>query len=64
MASQKLVVVMHTCILSAQVVEAGGSEVQSHPQLHSEFEVSLPYMRSQVRVLFQRLSGIIINVVF
>lgn len=37
---------MHACNLSTLEVEAEKSEVQDHPQLHSEFKASLGYMRS------------------
>lgn len=36
----------HACNLSPGEVEAGGSGVQSQPQLHSESEVSLDSMRA------------------
>lgn len=36
---------MHVCYPNTPEVEAGGSEVQDHPQLHSHLEASLGYMR-------------------
>lgn len=36
---------VHACDPSIQEVEAGGSGVQDHPQLHSEFKASLAYVR-------------------
>lgn len=41
-----LSVMMHACNLSTLEVEAEKSEVQDHPQLHSEFKASLGYMKS------------------
>lgn len=38
-------VAVHTCNPSMWKVEAAGSEVLGYPQLHTEFEVSLDYMR-------------------
>lgn len=35
----------HTCDIRIQEVEAGGPEVQSHPQLRSQLEASLGSMR-------------------
>jgi hypothetical protein len=37
---------MHICEPSTWEVEAGGSEVRGYPQLHSEFEASLGYIRA------------------
>lgn len=37
----------HARNFSPREVEAGGPGVQSHPQLHSEFEVSLDSMRAR-----------------
>lgn len=37
--------VEHTCNPRTGEVEAAGSEVQGHPQLQNEFEVSLGYVR-------------------
>jgi hypothetical protein len=37
---------VHTCNSSAEEVGAGRSEVQGHPWLYGEFEVSLGYMKS------------------
>jgi hypothetical protein len=34
---------MHIGNLSTQEVEVGGSEVQSHPQLHRKFKASVNY---------------------
>lgn len=36
---------VHICNQNTWEVEAGGSEVQGHPWLHSEFEASLGYVR-------------------
>ena len=36
---------VHTCNPSIREVDTGGSEVQGHSQLHSEFKVSLGYMK-------------------
>lgn len=44
-ALYKLDVIVHVCNLSTQKVEAGGSRVQGHFQLHSELEDSLGYLR-------------------
>ena len=47
MALHKPDVVVHTCNPRAlEVVEAGGSEVQGHTQLHRKFEATMGYMRS------------------
>ena len=40
---------MHICKPSTWEVEAGGSEVRGHPQLHSEFEASLGYIRASLK---------------
>lgn len=32
-------------------VEAGGSQVQGHPQLHNEFEASLAYLKTKHKAL-------------
>jgi hypothetical protein len=37
------------CNLSTQEAEAGGSGVQGQPQLHSEFEDGLEYIRSYIQ---------------
>lgn len=37
--------VVYACNLRTGEVQAGGSEVSSYPQLHSEFRASLDYMR-------------------
>lgn len=37
--------VAHTCNLSTGKPEAGGSQVQSQPELHSEFEASLDFKK-------------------
>lgn len=44
-ALQKLGVGIHVSNPSTQEVRTGGSEVEGRPQLHSEFENSLNYMR-------------------
>lgn len=36
---------VHVCHPNTQEAEAEGSEVQGQPWLHSEFEVTLGYMR-------------------
>ena len=36
---------VHTCNRSIRDVDIGGSGVQGHSQLHSEFKVSLGYMK-------------------
>lgn len=41
----QLCVVAHVCFPSAQEVEAGGSGIRGHPQLHSVFEAGQGYMR-------------------
>lgn len=41
-----VVVVVHPCNTCTPEAEAGGSEVQSQPWLHSESEASLGYVRS------------------
>lgn len=41
----KLVVVTHVCHLSSQKVESEGSQVLSHPELHSEFDANLGNMK-------------------
>ena len=40
--------VVHICSPSTWEVETGGSEVQGHPLLLSEFEASLEFMRDPV----------------
>ena len=47
-AAPKLGLVTHAYNPSTQEMEAGGSEVQSPPQLHSKFEASLGYMRPRL----------------
>lgn len=42
---RKLDAVVHACNSNTPEAEAGGSETQGHPQLHSYLEVSLGYMR-------------------
>lgn len=42
---QKLDLVVHTYNPSTWEVEVGGSEIQTHPYLHSTFEASLGYMK-------------------
>lgn len=37
--------VVHTCNLSTRKMEAGDSGIQSQPQVRSEFDASLDYMR-------------------
>lgn len=37
--------VIHACSPSPWGVEGGGSKVQDHPLIHSEFKTSLGYMR-------------------
>lgn len=44
-------VVTQTWNPSTLEVEAGGSRVQSHPQLHSDLEASLEHMRLEVQQL-------------
>lgn len=46
--------VTHVCYRSTQEVRAGGSKILSHPQLYSEFKVSLSYMRSCIRKIKRR----------
>lgn len=38
-------VLVHASNPRAQLAEAGGSEAQGHPQLHSKYEASLRYLR-------------------
>lgn len=42
---EKPELVVHSCNPIIREVEAGGSEVQGHPQLHSKSEASLGYKR-------------------
>lgn len=44
-ALRKLGMVARACDPSTREVEAGRSEVQGHPQLHSEFEANLDHIR-------------------
>lgn len=44
-------------IPSTQSVEAEGSEVQDHPQLQSNFEASLGYMRPQFKKRVSVVAG-------
>lgn len=39
----------HACNPNTWEGEAGRSDIQSPPQLHSEFEVSLSYMRPRLK---------------
>ena len=41
--------VVHTCNSNTWEVEAGGSEVQGHPWLHSEFKASPELLETQTR---------------
>lgn len=45
--------VVHTCHPSAQEVEVGGSGVQGHSQLHSEFKAILGHMKSSQKNFFK-----------
>ena len=47
-APHKPHVVLYACDPSTWEVETGGSEVQGHPLLLSEFEASLEFMRDPV----------------
>ena len=42
---------VHICHPSTWEMEAGGSGVQGHPWLHSEFEASLGYMRPCLKTI-------------
>ena len=52
---QKQGMVVHASNLSTWEVEAEGSEVQGHPQLHSEIEVGQEYMRPSLKRKQKRL---------
>lgn len=41
--------VAHTCKPSTYDMEAGGSRVQDHPQLHRQIEIILAYMRLSLK---------------
>lgn len=45
LSTQKPGMAMHICNLSIWEVEARGSDIEGHAQLHSEFEASLSYMK-------------------
>lgn len=42
--------VAHTCNPSTYDVEAGGSRVQGHPQLHRQVEIILAYTRLSLKM--------------
>lgn len=45
---------VHACNSNTQEVEGGGSEVQGHPQLHSEFKASLGYIKPYLKIKRRR----------